>query len=89
MDENKLAALKEKYSDEDEIELESASGNEVPYAGVSTLLDMPYQQELKDIDIALIGVPFDLGVYNRSGARFGPKAIRNVSLFGMYLYSDV
>jgi hypothetical protein len=51
MDVNKLVALKEKYSDENEIELESASGNEVPYAGVSTLLDMPYQQELKDIDI--------------------------------------
>ncbi len=82
MDESKLAALKEKYSDKNEIELESLSGNEVPYAGISTLLDMPYQQELKDIDIALIGVPFDLGVYNRAGARFGPKAIRNVSLFG-------
>jgi hypothetical protein len=46
MDENKLAALREKYSDKNEIELESPSGNEVPYAGVSTLLDMPYQPEL-------------------------------------------
>ena len=45
---------------------------------------MPYQPELDNIDIALIGVPFDLGVYNRAGARLGPKAIRNVAMFGSF-----
>ena len=36
------------------------------------------------IDIALLGVPMDLGVTNRSGARFGPRAVRNVERVGTY-----
>jgi agmatinase len=84
MDAAKLAKLRKNYSDEKANE----SGNEfddgVPYAGVQTLLDMPHQPEFEGIDIALIGVPFDLGVYNRAGARLGPKAIRNVSMFGSF-----
>jgi agmatinase len=82
MDENKLAALRENYADEKSDESEYPIEDDIPYAGISTLLDMPHQKELKDLDIALIGVPFDIGVYNRSGARFGPKAIRSVSLYG-------
>ena len=81
MDKTKLAALRDKYAD-DAPESEDQDENVVPYAGVPTFLEMPHQTELQDIDIALIGVPFDLGVYNRAGARFGPRAIRNVSLFG-------
>ncbi|MFO1468197.1 MAG: agmatinase [Steroidobacteraceae bacterium] len=49
------------------------------FAGLRTFLGMPYQPSLAGIDIALIGVPTDLGVTNRSGARFGPTAIRQVS----------
>ncbi len=82
MEAAKLDKLREKYSDEKTMASQDAPDNRVPYAGVSTLLDMPYQPELKNIDIALIGVPFDLGVYNRAGARLGPKAIRNVARFG-------
>ena len=82
MDKARLAKLQEKYSDEKAIEFEETIDNRVPYAGVPTLLDMPHRQEFDELDIALIGVPFDLGVYNRAGARLGPKAIRNVSLFG-------
>ena len=90
MDITKLARLREKYSDEKIKSLQDSIDNRVPYAGVSTFLDMPYQPELKDIDIALIGVPFDLGVYNRAGARLGPKAIRNVARFGtMNHYNDI
>ena len=84
MDAVRLAKLREKYSDERATESEDPLGTRVPYAGVPTLLGMPHQPTLKDIDIALIGVPFDLGVYNRAGARLGPRAIRNVSLFGSY-----
>jgi agmatinase len=82
MDADRLAELREKYADENVAESQDSIDNRVPYAGVQTLLDMPYQPESKDVDIALIGVPFDLGVYNRSGARLGPKAIRNVARFG-------
>ena len=84
MDAAKLAKLREKYSDEKAIESEDAFDDKVPYADVATLLDMPHQPQLKDIDIALIGVPFDLGVYNRAGARLGPKAIRHVAMFGSF-----
>src|SRR5947209_1872709 len=31
-------------------------------------------------DVGILGVPFDLGVGYRSGARFGPKAIRDISV---------
>lgn len=82
MDKAKLAKLREKYSGDHAGKCEAPVDNRVPYAGVPTLLDMPHQQGLAELDIALLGVPFDLGVYNRAGARFGPKAIRNISLFG-------
>jgi agmatinase len=81
MNKTKLAALRQKYGDHAS-ESEGRDEYVVPYAGLPTFLAMPYQTEIRDIDIALIGVPFDLGVYNRTGARFGPRAIRNVSLFG-------
>jgi len=84
MDAAKLAKLREKYADEKMIESADPFDDRVPYAGVSTFLDMPHQADLSDIDIALIGVPFDLGVYNRAGARSGPKAIRNVAMFGSF-----
>ena len=33
---------------------------------------------------ALIGVPMDLGVTNRAGARLGPRAVRAVERIGPY-----
>jgi len=56
-----------------------AAGSVKPYAGYSTLLQAPQATELEQLDIALIGVPFDLGVTNRPGARFGPQQIRELS----------
>ena len=84
MDAAKLAKLREKYSDEKAVGSEDPLDGRVPYAGLPTLLDMPYRPQLQDMDIALIGVPFDLGVYNRAGARLGPKSIRNVSMYGSF-----
>jgi guanidinopropionase len=56
-----------------------------PYVGIPTFFGMPYQKDLKNLDIALVGVPFDLGVTNRSGARMGPRELRNQSrLVGAY-----
>mgnify|MGYP000044168735 CR=1 FL=1 len=49
-----------------------------PYAGLPTLLDAPYSESLDDVDVALIGIPMDLGVTNRPGARFGPRALRTI-----------
>jgi guanidinopropionase len=62
----------------------------MPFAGISTLLDLPYRPEAPDqpdfggLDIALVGVPMDLGVTNRAGARFGPRAVREVERIGPY-----
>ncbi len=58
---------------------------ENPYCGIPTFFGLPFQEDLKDLDIALVGVPFDLGVTNRSGCRMGPREIRNQSrMVGAY-----
>ena len=51
----------------------------VRYSEIPTLMRTPLASNLSEIDIALIGVPFDIGVTNRSGARHGPREIRNMS----------
>jgi agmatinase len=52
---------------------------EPPYSEIPTLLRAPYERDLSQVDLALVGVPFDLGVTNRAGARHGPREIRNAS----------
>ena len=60
----------------------------LPYAGPATLLGLPHRPDAPDLpgfgglDVALIGVPFDLGVTNRAGARLGPRAVRAVERIG-------
>jgi guanidinopropionase len=49
------------------------------YTGIATFMRTPLATSLEDIDIGLIGVPTDLGVTNRAGARHGPREIRNAS----------
>ena len=55
-----------------------------PYSGISTLLDAPQAASAAGLDVALFGVPMDLGVTNRSGARFGPRAVRTIERVGPY-----
>jgi agmatinase len=61
-----------------------------PYAGVSTLLDAPYRPDAPDLpdygnlQVALVGVPMDLAVTNRSGSRLGPRAVRAIERIGPY-----
>lgn len=55
------------------------------FAGVATYARLPYSTSLDDLDVAVIGVPFDGTVTYRSGARHGPRGIRAVSgLVGGY-----
>jgi guanidinopropionase len=49
------------------------------YAEIATFMRAPLAAALRDVDIGLIGVPTDLGVTNRPGARHGPREIRNSS----------
>jgi guanidinopropionase len=49
------------------------------YSQIATFLRAELASTLEDIDIALIGVPYDGALTNRSGARHGPREIRNQS----------
>jgi len=51
----------------------------VRYTELPTFLRAPLARDLAEVDIALVGVPFDGGVTNRTGARHGPREIRNQS----------
>src|SRR5688572_15858923 len=55
------------------------------YAGVATFCRFPMIDHVpptqQPVDWALYGVPFDLGVTYRPGARFGPRAIRAESQY--------
>jgi agmatinase len=49
------------------------------YAGLGTFARLPLNDQVKDADVAILGVPFDAGTSYRPGARFGPQAIRQAS----------
>lgn len=97
MDLERLAALRAKYEDtlSDQISdphfaaiaralfLEPGR-RPSPWVGVPTLLDFPYTEDWSGLDIALVGVPMDLAVTNRPGARFGPRALRAIERVGPY-----
>jgi guanidinopropionase len=48
------------------------------FAGPATFMRLPMARP-EEVDIALIGIPFDGGTTNRTGARHGPREIRNQS----------
>src|SRR5215468_6850669 len=102
-DKAKLEALRAKYQGARETEVApdrfkaplslvfgSNYRRAMPFAGVSTLLDLPHRPEAPDLpdfgglEVALVGVPMDLGVTNRAGARFGPRAVRDIGRIGPY-----
>ncbi|SIT39312.1 Agmatinase [Paraburkholderia piptadeniae] len=49
------------------------------FAEPATFMRAPYTRELENVDIALVGVPYDLGCTNRNGARQGPAQVREMS----------
>lgn len=49
------------------------------YAGILSYMRLAYSRDLEAADIVVLGVPYDLGTTNRPGARFGPRAIREIS----------
>lgn len=49
-------------------------------AGVTTFLRLPHITQFDDVDVAVVGLPFDTGLAVRTGARFGPRAVREASL---------
>lgn len=49
------------------------------FGGVTSFLRRTYSKDLREVDIAVTGVPFDQAVTNRPGTRLGPRAIREAS----------
>ena len=50
------------------------------FTGPSTFARLPWLRTLEDVDVAIVGVPFDTGVTYRVGGRFGPNAVRAASV---------
>jgi len=49
------------------------------YGGIATFAHLPQINEVTDVDVEIVGVPFDTGVSYRPGARFGPNHVRESS----------
>ncbi len=49
------------------------------YSGAFTFMRCPATRDLSRAHVAIIGVPMDMAVMYRPGARFGPRAIRDAS----------
>lgn len=54
---------------------------DLPFVGISTFGKRPYVQDWSaiDADVAVLGAPYDFGTQWRSGARFGPRGVREAS----------
>lgn len=51
------------------------------YAGLGTFMRTPLVNDVGEVDIAMVGVPYDGATEGRPGARHGPRDIRNMSSF--------
>ena len=49
------------------------------FCNMGTFMRLPRAEEAKDLDVAILGVPFDTGSSFRTGSRFGPNGIRKIS----------
>lgn len=53
------------------------SGNDLArFSGPNTFMRLPQADSLAGLDVAVLGIPQDVGTSWRSGTRFGPKQIR-------------
>lgn len=56
------------------------SGNVMPrFGGPATFMRLPAVDVNSGLDVAFVGVPFDIGTSNRPGARLAPRQIRDES----------
>lgn len=60
---------------------EPAYGAELePFAGITSFMRRPVTRDLAGVDVAVVGIPYDSGTSYRSGARLGPRRIREASV---------
>ncbi len=54
---------------------------DLPFVGIATFAKKPYVEDWDNIDadVCILGAPYDFGTQWRSGARFGPRAVREAS----------
>lgn len=53
------------------------SGNDLArFSGPNSFMRLPMASNLEGLDVAVLGVPMDIGTSWRSGTRFGPKQVR-------------
>ena len=50
------------------------------FGGPASMFRLPLRPDGAGLDVALVGVPLDLGTSNRTGSRFGPRQIRAESV---------
>lgn len=58
------------------------------FAGVSTFLRLPVHEDPSDVDVMIVGAPFDGGTSYRPGARFGPRGVRQSSALTRGFHPD-
>lgn len=69
------------------MELKPLDGRKFPrFSGICTFFRLPHYPEVSDLDVSVLGVPWDGSVSYRPGARFGPRAVREASVL-MRAYS--
>ncbi|MBN3005109.1 guanidinopropionase [Chromobacterium alkanivorans] len=49
------------------------------FAGIPSFMRLPLCEDPAQLDVALVGVPWDGGTTHRAGARHGPREVRNQS----------
>ena len=49
------------------------------FAGLATFMRTVTREIIEEVDVGLVGVPFDLGLNHRTGARQGPAGVREMS----------
>jgi len=49
------------------------------FSGIATFMRLPYVPRAEELDIAIIGIPYDGGATYRPGPRFGPRHVRDQS----------
>lgn len=64
---------------------------DLPFTGITTFCRSPVCPDVGrlEADAAVLGVPFDMSVQGRPGARFGPRGIREASMYEDASYYDV
>ncbi|MFC5522577.1 agmatinase [Polaromonas jejuensis] len=61
------------------IATDTSAQNLPRFCGIPTFMRTPLASHPSEIDIGIAGVPYDGGVSARTGARYGPREIRNMS----------